>query len=289
MTPDVDTLSTLICDEIIKALGLARENPIAGWLRPLFKQGTRRFSELFAEADRVVGEQGFASGARLLLPHLVSSLEIHGSDKIPHDGPLVVASNHPGTADSVLITSGVGRPDFKIIAGAIPFLQNLQHISKYLIFTPQTDPHGRMNVILKSIRHLQQGGSILLFAHGKIDPDPAFMPNADENLRLWSRSLEIFLDRVPEARVLVTVVSGVLHPRFMHHPITWFRRARDDRQRLAMMAQVIQQMLGRKIEIKARVTFGDLFSVNQVRGKDNILPAIIESARKLLAEHMQTT
>lgn len=144
-----------------------------------------------------------------------------------------------------------------------------------------------MHVVRESIRHLEAGGSLLLFARGRIDPDPAFMPHADENLSYWSRSLEIFLNRVPRTRVLVTVVSGVLHPRFMHHPLTWLRRAREDRQRLAMIAQVIQQMLGRRIELMARVTFGDLVSEESMGGKEHVLPAIVQSATRLLARHLQ--
>ncbi len=288
MTTEVEALSSLISDEIIKAMGLSLKNPIGNILRPFFKRGTYRFSELFVEVDRIVGEQGLAAGARALLPHLVNEIRVFGRDNIPLDGPLVVAANHPGTVDSVLITSGVSRPDFKIIASDVPFLRNLKNISKHLIFTPQVNAHARMNVLRSALRHLKQCGSLLLFAHGRIDPDPGFMPNADENLNYWSRSLEIFLQHVPHARVLVTVVSGVIQPRFMHHPLTWLRQAREDRQRLAMMVQVIQQMLGRKIELSARVTFGDLIGEENMGGKEHVLPAIIESARKLLTRHLHS-
>jgi hypothetical protein len=197
----------------------------------------------------------------------------------------VIASNHPGTVDSVAITSGVPRPDLKVIASAVPFLRGLPHVGRYLIFTPPHDPHARMHVMRESIRHLRHGGALLVFGRGRIDPDPSFMPNADRLLEMWSRSLEIFLDRVPQARVLVTVVSGVLHPRFMRHPLTWLRRGREDRQRLAMMAQVIQQMLGRPLDVHPRVTFGELVSEETAGGRSNILPAIRQSAQRLLASH----
>jgi hypothetical protein len=287
MAVDVGTLTNLITDEIIKAMGLSRENPVGRWLRPIFAGGTRHFSELFAEVDRIVGETSLAEGARALLPHLVTGYEVLGAENIPPEGPLVVASNHPGTVDSVVITAGVSRPDFKIVAGAIPFLQHLPSISKHLIFTPQNDPHARMNVVRESLRHLEHGGSLLLFGRGRIDPDPAFMPHPDETLPQWSRSLEIFLDRVPQAQVLVTIVSGVILPRFMHHPLTWLRRAREDRQRLAMMVQIIQQMLGKKIDLTARVTFGDLISEEKLGGRERMLPTIVGSARNLMVTHLR--
>ena len=113
------------------------------------------------------------------------------------------------------------------------------------------------------------------------------MPHPDETLPQWSRSLEIFLDRVPQAQVLVTIVSGVILPRFMHHPLTWLRRAREDRQRLAMMVQIIQQMLGNKIDLTARVTFGDLISEEKLGGREHMLPTIVGSARNLMATHLR--
>jgi hypothetical protein len=271
---------------VIQAMNLRVDGWFSERLQPLLSRGTKHFCEIFAETDRITGERSLAEGARYLLTHLVNGVEVCGAENIPHEGPLVVASNHPGTVDSAVITSGVSRPDFKIIAGEVPFLQHLPNISKYLIYTPYNNPYGRMKAVREALHHLKEGGSLLLFARAGIDPDPAFMPHADEDMSLWSRSLEIFLDRVPKCRVLVTVVSGVLHPRFMRHPITWLRRERPDRQRLAMMLQVIQQMLGKKIDLTPRLTFGDLVSEESAGGRENILPTIIESARKLLASHL---
>jgi len=279
---DVATLTDLINDEIIKAMGLSVNNRRAHYLRPIFTRATCRFSQLFAEVDQIVAGRGLAEGARALLSQLVDRFEVCGAERVPEAGPLVVASNHPGTVDSAVIASAITRPDFKILAGPIPFLQHLPNISRHVIYAPAGDPYARMQVVRASLRHLERGGSLLLFARGRIDPDPSFMGNADADLGQWSRSLELFLGKIPRARVLITAVSGVLHPRFMHHPITWLRRAREDRQRLAMMAQVIQQMLGRRIALTPRVTFGELISEESAGGRERILPSIIESARALL-------
>jgi len=285
---DVATLTRLINNEVLKAVSLRENGWLSRRLQPLLSHGTQHFCEIFAETDRLVGERGLAEGARHLLTYLVKDVEVSGVENIPRAGPLVVASNHPGTVDSAVITSGVARRDFKIIAGEVPFLRHLPNIRNSLIFTPYNNPHGRMQAVRDALRHLRDGGSLLLFARAGIDPDPAFMPHAAEELSLWSRSLEIFLDRVPGCHVLVTVVSGVLHPRFMHHPITWLRKKRSDRQRLAMMLQVIEQMLGKKIEIMPRVTFGDLISEESAGGKDCILPAVVAAARSLLPSHIST-
>ena len=281
----VAALSKLISDEIIKAMGLSRQNPIGQILRPFFGRATRRFSRIFVDIDDRVAREGLASGARALLSHLVEGVEIMGADRVPPEGPLVIASNHPGTVDSLVITSAIQRPDLKIIASAVPFLRSLPNIGRSLIFTPPRDPHARMHVVRESLRHLEQGRALLLFGRGRIDPDPSFMFDSESLLDAWSRSLEIFLDRVPGARVLVTVVSGVLDPAFMRHPITLLRRAREDRQRLAMMMQVVQQMLGRRLGLRPRVTFGDLWSEESAGGREHVLPAVRQSARRLLERH----
>jgi hypothetical protein len=174
----------------------------------------------------------------------------------------------------------------KIVAGAIPFLQNLPNISKYLIYTSYDNAYNRMVVLRESIRHLRQGGALLLFADGHIDPDPSFMTHAEEEITHWSRSLEIFLRSAPQTQVIASIVSNVLDPRYMRHPITWLRKARPDRQRLAMMMQVIQQMLGKKLDLVPRVSFGELLDLQSIGSPERALQTTIESARRVLKQHL---
>jgi hypothetical protein len=286
MLIDVAELTRLIDNEIIQAMGL----PVESWpgrrLHVFLSRATRHFSELFAQADRIIAEQGLSAGARWLLSNLVRDFQSRGAENIPEAGPLIIASNHPGTVDSVTLAATAQRPDLKIIAGPIPFLQNLPNISKHLIFTPRNDMQARMVVVRESIRHLKEGGALLLFARAGIDPDPAFMPHAEEELSHWSRSLEVFLHSVPQTRVIVSIVSGVIAPPYMHHPITWLRRNRPDRQRLAMMIQIIQQMLGKKLDLMPRVSFGELLDRQTLTGSDQPMQAIVRSAKYLMQTHL---
>ena len=286
MSIEVSTLTQLIDNEIIQAMGLPIDSWIGEHLRPFFDRATRHFSEIFAECDRVIGQQGLPEGARYLLSNLVNGFEARGAGNIPPTGPLVIASNHPGTVDSITLIAAAQRPDLKVIAGAIPFLQNLPNVSRHLIFTSYKDVHSRMIAMRESVRHLREGGALLLFADGHIDPDPSFMPRAEEELAHWSRSLEIFLRSVPQTQVITSIVSNVIDPRFMRHPITWLRRARPDRQRLAMMIQIIQQMLGRKLDLVPRVSFGDLLDIQSIGDPEHVMQAVIDSAKRLLQIHL---
>lgn len=286
MPTNVATLARLIDNEVIRALGL----PIDGWLaerlHAILQRATRRFSELFAEVDRIVGEQGLPAGALWLLQSLAAGCEAQGVRNVPPQGPLIIASNHPGTVDSLALTASAQRKDLKIIASDVAFLRNLPNIREHLIFTPRANVQRRMISVRESIRHLQTGGSLLLFAHGTIDPDPAFMPRADQELNGWSRSLDIFLRSVPEVQVIVSIVSGVIDPGCMRHPITRLRRARPDRQRLAMMIQIIEQMLGRKFELIPRVSFGELLDMEHIGDTEQTLEVITHSAQQLMKSHM---
>ena len=156
-----------------------------------------------------------------------------------------------------------------------------------------SDPHAltqaaaaRMLALRESIRHLESGGALLLFAHGNIDPDPAFMPSADQELIGWSRSLEIFLRRVPETRVVISIVSGVIDPRCMRHPVTRLRRSRPDRQRIAMMLQVIEQMLGKQLDLKPRVSYGEVLDMESFGSAAKTLEVVSASARRLMEAHL---
>lgn len=286
MATDVATLTRLIDNEVIRAMGL----PIDGWLaerlHAILQHATRRFSELFAEVDRVVDAQGLPAGALFLLRRLTSGHEARGTQNIPPQGPLIIASNHPGTVDSLALTASAGRRDLKILASAVPFLENLPHIREHLIFTPRVNVQKRMISVRESLRHLQSGGALLLFAHGTIDPDPSFMPMALEELSGWSRSLEIFLRGVPEVQVVVGIVSRVIDPAYMHHPLTWLRRARPDRQRLAMMIQIIQQMLGKRLDLRPRISYGPLLDMETIGSPQQTLDVITSSARCLLRSHL---
>ncbi|MEW6240651.1 MAG: 1-acyl-sn-glycerol-3-phosphate acyltransferase [Chloroflexota bacterium] len=286
---EIQTLSNTLVYELTKALALPQTERVKSIVRMLFGRAARKFSELAVGLDRVVAEHGIAAGARWVLPRFVKDHAARGLENIPPTGPLVIAANHPGAYDSVVISAHVTRPDYKVIIGDIPFFENLPHVSEHAIYAPALqNTYGRMQVIRESIRHLQGGGALLIFARGGIEPDPALMPAPDAEFNLWSRSLQIFLERVPQTRVLVTIVGGVIASKMWRHPITWFRKARPDRQRLAFMMQIAQQVLSgkEKFGLTPRVSFGELIGLHETSNAEDALHRVIESARRLVRSHL---
>jgi hypothetical protein len=283
---EIQALTDALIFDMTKALALPQTERARRVVRMIFGKAARRFAELGAGLDHEVGKGGVAAGARWALPHFVKSHAARGAEIIPPEGPLVIASNHPASVDSLVISAYVNRPDYKVIVGDIPFFENLPHLSEYSIFAPDSyDTHGRMRVIRECIRHLKDGGALLIFARGGIEADPDWMPNPDGEFDQWSRSLEIFLERVPQTRVLVTVVSGVIQRTAMRNPLTWLRKNRPDRQRLAFIYQLMRQTLSGKelFGLTPRVTFGEV-----VDGATNahVLAEVSAAARRTLEKHM---
>jgi len=286
---EIQTLSDTLLFELTKALGLSQTGLLGRALCPFLKKATIKFAEIGVGLDRVVSESGVAAGAHWVLPRFVKSFTARGVENIPDDGPLVIAANHPAAYDSLVISANVERPDYKIIIGDIPFFEHLPHVSQHAIYAPNPrDVHGRMQVIRQSIRHLEEGGALLIFARGEIEPDPDIMPHADAEFGQWSRSLEIFLKHVPGTRVLVTIVSGVIARAAFHHPFTWLRRQRPDRQRLAFMLQMMRQTLTGKelFGLVPRVSFGDLIGLSEGDTSAQTLNAVTTSAKRLLQSHL---
>lgn len=285
-TPTVASLSELLVQELAMAVALPHSKIAKRFIRRLFGKAAGSFSALGLALDQVVEKGGLSAGARWIQPRFVASNKACGVENIPPDGPLVIASNHPGSYDSVMLSAHVERPDYKIVIGNIPFFQKLPNLRERAIFAPATDDvAGRMRTVRESIRHLQAGGALLIFARGGIEADPSIAAHADAEFPLWSRSLEIFLRHAPETRVLITIVSGVIAKAAFHHPITWLRSARPDKQRLAFMYQILRQVTSGKetFGLQARVTFGELIygATHQ-----HFLDEVSGAANRTLRRHM---
>lgn len=286
--PDLQKLNEALIFEITRAMALPQTGNSRSLVRLMFGRATQKFSELVLGFDYEVGINGSSAGARWLLQRFVAGHEARGMEILPREGPLLIVANHPASYDGLAISAYINRPDYKIIIGEIPPYRYLPHLSRHAIFSPPVkNTFGRMQTVRNAIQHLKDGGALLIFPRGGIEPDPAFMPDPDVEFDKWSHSLDIFLQRVPQTRVLVTIVSGVIAPASMQHPITWFRKERPDRQRLAFIYQMIRQILSGKelFGLTPHVTFGEVLSSTNYQ---NILLEIEQSARRTLSLHTES-
>lgn len=275
--------------EILSAFGLPKvkfwETMVGTWL----KKPTTRFSEMFAKFDQDIAALGLIEAVRCMLPNFVNNTKAIGTENIPVDGPLLVASNHPGTVDALSIVANSPRNDFKVVVGGMPFLKKLPIASEHLIHSDRDNQGVRANVVRSSIRHLQAGGAVLIFPSGQIDPDPAVLPGAFEALQNWSKSIAVMMRCAPETKLLTTITSGVLHERFTRTP--WINLKGDGvgKRRIMEFLQIIRQLLfDEDLGLIPYITFDQPLSIQDLCSSmdaDQLLSAIIERAREVLQQH----
>lgn len=288
---NVSTLTKEITIEILSAFNLPQGEFWQNTIGPLFRKPAKRFSEIFAKFDQDCAAYGLSEAAKRLLPFFVESSKAIGTEHIPKSGPVLIASNHPGTIDGVSIIANSPRSDIKVIVGGMPFLQKLPVARQFTICSHRTDNAVRANVVRSSIRHLREGGALLIFPSGQIDPDPAVLPGAKKSLEKWSKSIAIMLRQVPETQFVPAIASGVLHERFTRTPLTLLKKDGVGKRRIMEFIQVMRQMVFQeKLGITPLITFDRPFSLQDFGtfGKpdaEDILQRLVERAKELLDKH----
>jgi hypothetical protein len=291
MDAEIKALSDSLIYEILNAVGLPPTERLHQVFILLFHKAAGRLAEIGVTFDRLIVSDGFPSACAWALTNWCRDITARGFESVPQTGPLLVISNHAGAYDSVVIASLLGRNDLKFIASDVAFLKNLPNTSEHFLFVSTDDVYNRMAAVRSGLRHLQDGGALLLFGTGLIDPDPAVYPGAEKEIENWSSSIDLFLRLVPDANVVVTIVSGIVSPRWARHPVTWLKRIAWQKRRLAEFGQVLQQLFfpGR-LYVSPRISFAAPVNVETLRAESNswqTLPAVIVRGKALLAEHMQ--
>jgi hypothetical protein len=275
----LDRLTEINLDDLFDAAGLMRLRHTP--LQRLFWPYARRFALVAREFDHLVGEQGLARASAWLTRRMTAGAQVSGSDHIPPAGPAVILANHPGMTDTVaLIGSLASRPDLRVIALDRPFLRALPNVTSRLILLPEHDV-GRRGVLRAGVKHLEQGGAVLTFPAGEIDPDPATFGRrkAVDSVLRWSDSFLLFARRVPQTRFIPAIVSNVISPEAQRHVLTLLRRTSHDRQRVAAALQVA---MPRYQKMVARVAFGPSQEVC-TGGTDSLRSAILGEIREMIA------
>ena len=289
---DADELVEALYRDLRRALGLRPESwgarVLLGGLRP----AARSFARYAITFDQIVAERGFAEAAAWASSLIFRQIRTEGSEQVPREGPLLVTSNHPGTADSLAIAAALGRPDLKIIASNMPIIRSLPSASKHIIFAAYGDlPHERMTVVREAVRHLKEDGALLIFPSGRVDPDPSVLPHPETTFDFWSSSLGLLLRSVPETQVQVSIASGVLSPMSLRNPFTWFQKGTMERQRAAEIFQTVQQiLLPRSVNLTANITLGSPFTLGgsgERQSAKELTQEVIDKARATLREHVQ--
>jgi hypothetical protein len=289
---DIRFLRKSILLEACKAMGFRP----GSWQQRLFEAffwlPAQRFAYSAVEYDRQIDRFGLNISMSSLLPRLANYIEVKGADQIPLEGPLMIVSNHPGAFDGIVIISQLPRNDIKLIISDVPFTRGMKSASQYLIYSTGENMQERMSAVRQSIRHLRTGGVLMLFPTGVVDPDPSFMPGAEEALVNWSTSLEFLLRQVPDTCIVPTIVSGVIGPKFYNNYFARQQKTVRSRQKVAEYFEIAYLMVFNKdLGLSPRVSFGCPLSPAELGADQNngktVMDIILDRTRDLLNEHIR--
>ena len=284
----VAQLSDSFVDELVSAVGLPRSRLTHKLFGRVFLKIRNHLADIGATFDQISKERGFPAASAWALSHFCDGYQVHGAERIPTQGPLLVASNHPGTYDSLVLFANLEGHKIRCVASEIPALRLLPNASRHFLVTPSDAVHERMIVLRKLIRHLQHGGTLVYFAAGHREPDPAVYPTSEGLFDGWLNVFDTFFKVVKDLQILPTIVSGVISADWVKHPITWLRQKQIDKQRLAEFGQVMTQLRQPgKLLMKPRLSVGMPFTekdLRQVAGSGPLFPAVIARVKALWRE-----
>jgi putative hemolysin len=274
-------LTRVNIDDLLNGFGLANLQRGRPLLARLLQRRAQHFARQVVRYDDLVGTDSLAAGGAWAVQHFVDRLEISGREQVPRTGPALFVANHPGLCDTTALFAAINRPDLRIVAASRPFLHALPNTSRHLLYVDDT-PQSRLQTVRAVARHLRAGGAVLTFPGGQIEPDPAVLPGAVEALDRWSSSIEVFARFANDVAIVPTIVSGVLSPRALRHPLTYLRRQPSDRQWLAGLLQTQFRALQ---HVAVRVAFGHPITSGHVgRTNTTVSDAVKAEARRLIEQ-----
>lgn len=285
----IRSLQGYILDEVTRAMGFSTSGlvrKVTGWA---LSTPAYRFSSMFAAADEACKAHGFRQGAQVVLDGLMVKVHACGAEHIPFEGPVLIASNHPGGYDSICIASQVPRDDIKVLAAGVNFLKRLEALRRSLILVPYTKSE-RFAVINDLIDQLKSRSALLHFGSGTHDPDPEAQSGSLEQISQWFRTLEVLLRKVPETKLCLTAVSGVLEPKYLRHPATMLRKDPVDKRRLAEMMEILNILFtGKPPKQTVHISFDEPATLSKLSSDSavSIMDAIKTRQRALMQRHLE--
>ncbi|MCX7790641.1 MAG: glycerol acyltransferase [Chloroflexaceae bacterium] len=268
-------LTWLNIADLRSAFGITAATPLRGLADVLFHVPARNFALQVLALDALVGREGLRAGGAWICGQLSRGVEIWGAPP-PATGPALIVANHPGLLDAAALFASIPREDLRVLAITRPFLRALPHIAGRL-FTVGDTPAARMAAARRAARHLRAGGALLTFPAGRIEPDPASLPGAEDAVASWSQGVDQIVQLAGAVTVVPAIVAGVLTPAAVKHPLTRLRRHADDRR---WLAAILQLMLPWLQHTTVQVRFGRPIAATGAP----VSAAVAAEARRLIRE-----
>ncbi|MFN5058552.1 MAG: 1-acyl-sn-glycerol-3-phosphate acyltransferase [Chloroflexota bacterium] len=232
MKADIRALTAMNVTDLQKSFRVHHRPIIRRIVATLGWYPAYRLARSMAECDALAGQHGLSAAGHAIVTNYAGRVEVAPST-IPKSGPVLICANHPGMVDASALFTAIPRNDVLVIAADRPLLRAMPNIAARLICVPD-DPAGRARIMREAARHLKNGGALLTFPAGKIEPDPAVMDDAHTTLADWSDVTALFCRLVPDLPVVGALISGVISARALNN--WWIRRIPERKERDWMAA-----------------------------------------------------
>lgn len=289
MRSNLEALTEINLDDLVSSFGWQDIPPLAFGLRKLFAQPAQKFARQMLGFDASVGESDLAEAARRLMKSsFVRDVRVHGREHVPADKPVIYLSNHPGMADTLALFAAINGPDLRIIAIQRPFLETLEHTTRHLFFIDD-EPAKRVNAVRRVSAHLRDGGAVLTFPAGKIEPDPDVYDGALDSLKEWTDSAGVFLRFARDVVIVPTLVSGVIWDASARHFLTHLKRDRFEREKLAAALQLLAMVVQDARPTTPHVRFAKPVTLDEVGSTEAAaIHAVVLQRMRGLIDQKQT-
>jgi 1-acyl-sn-glycerol-3-phosphate acyltransferase len=122
--------------------------------------------------------------ARTLLRLFFRRIVVVGAERLPRQGPLIIAANHHNAiVDGMLIVAGAPRPVMALAKAPLfdhpllgPFLRMMSAVPVNRRTEAGDDPRKNEAMFAAAIAALRQGGALLIFPEGRSQPQPTLLP-----------------------------------------------------------------------------------------------------------------
>ena len=284
MARPLEALTTINLDDLVASFGWNSRRVLGGVLRHVFQNAARTFASHMLEFDDAVGRFAALGDAshRFLQNHYVQDLHVEGRMHVPQEGAALILANHPGMMDTLSLFAAIGRRDLKIIAQRRPFLESLENVAKHCFFVE--DNLGKRVIAAHEVAtHLRNGGAVLSFPAGRIEPDPDLDPRAIEALDDWGDPARFILRMAPETRIVPALVRGVICKRAAHHWLTHLKRTRSERDKMAAALQLIAMVVRDARPTAVNVRFAPALEASAI-SPEALKGLIVDRMRQMITE-----
>jgi 1-acyl-sn-glycerol-3-phosphate acyltransferase len=262
-----EALTEINLDDLVSSFGW-QDQPVPAWLlRRVFRAPAQKFARMMLAFDAITGPESLPEGARQTLRGFARELECFGLEHVPSSGPVVFLSNHPGMIDTLALFAAINRPDLRVIALDRPFLLSLPSVARHLLFVSD-DPQTRIRAVRQAGSHLREGGALLSFPAGQIEPDPQVYPGALESLENWTDSAGVFIRFAPGTVIVPVLVSGVLWEPAVKFPLVLIKKNRLDREKLGASLQLLAHILFNAHPLRVTLQFARPITLDEIGSRD---------------------